>query len=173
METYITELRGKLSQEVALSIYNQIDCLPPPRFWTRRLHLPCLVFPVRKLVKKSGIQEGGNSNEKVYRARVSGVGNVELTTADDLTLDKEKKFVFAHPWIRHIRGPSIGAAEEDDSESDIDTDSDSGGDSGSDEVASSYCATAAPRVDGYVRALQIIARLGQPFNALLLVQQPN
>lgn len=30
-----------------------------------------------------------------------------------------------------------------------------------------------PRVDDYTRALQMLARLGQPFNALLLVRQPN
>lgn len=30
-----------------------------------------------------------------------------------------------------------------------------------------------PRLDEYTRALQMIARLGQPFSALLLVQQPN
>lgn len=30
-----------------------------------------------------------------------------------------------------------------------------------------------PRVDDYTRALQMLARLGQPFNTLLLVQQPN
>ncbi|KIO01921.1 hypothetical protein M404DRAFT_28172, partial [Pisolithus tinctorius Marx 270] len=30
-----------------------------------------------------------------------------------------------------------------------------------------------PQVDDYTRALQMVARLGQPFNALLLMQQPN
>ncbi|KAI6098485.1 hypothetical protein F5141DRAFT_1205368 [Pisolithus sp. B1] len=169
METHVTELRGKLSQEVALSIYNQINRLPPARFAARRLHLPCIVFSVRRL----SIQEGGSSNAKVYRAKVSGVGNVEFTTADDLTLEKQKKIVFAHPWIRHIRGPGSEVTGEGDSESDTDTDLDPNSDDGSDEVAPSHFVATAPRVGGYVRALQMIARLGQPFNALLLVQQPN
>ncbi|KIK11395.1 hypothetical protein PISMIDRAFT_122776 [Pisolithus microcarpus 441] len=142
MEIYIAELRSKLSREVALSISNQIDRLPPARFGTRRLHLPCIVFSVRKL----DIHGRRSDNEKVYHAKVSGLGDVEFTTTDDLTPGKQKTLVFAHPWIRYIRGPSI---------------------------VSSHLGTAVPRVGGYTRALQIIARLGQPFNALLLVQQPN
>lgn len=169
METYITKLRGKLSQEVAMDIYNQINSLPSARFAARRLHLPCIIFPVRRL----GIQEGGSSNEIVYCARVSGLGNVQFTTADDLILDKQKKFVFAHPWIGHIRGPSSGLTGEDDWESDTDTDTDSEGHPGWDGVTLSNFVAATPRVGGYVRALQMIARFGQPFSAFLLVQQPS
>ncbi|KAI6041682.1 hypothetical protein EDC04DRAFT_1229841, partial [Pisolithus marmoratus] len=170
METCITELRGKLPQQVVLGIYNQINFLPPARFSTRRLHLPCIAFSVRKL----GIQEIHRGNEKLYRARVSGLGKVEFTTADELPLDKPQKFVFVHPWIRHIRGPSDEVVWGGDSESDTDFDSDSECDTGSDEVAPPLPSPVvpAPQVDDYTRALQMIARLRQPFNALLLVQQP-
>ncbi|KAI6095402.1 hypothetical protein F5141DRAFT_1159720 [Pisolithus sp. B1] len=106
METYIAELRGKLSQEVALSIYRQIHRLQPARFGTRRLHLPCIVFPVRGL----SIREIRNDNEKAYHARVSALGTIEFTTADGLPLQKPQKLVFAHPWIPYIRGPSDGDA---------------------------------------------------------------
>ncbi|KAI6041619.1 hypothetical protein EDC04DRAFT_1223886 [Pisolithus marmoratus] len=173
METCITELRGKLSQKDALSVYNQISSLPPARFATRRLHLPCIVFSVRKLV----MQDLHRGNEKLYRARVSGLGRVEFTTADDLPLHTLQKLVFVHPWIRHIRGPSdeITWGGNLDSDTDSDSDSDSGGDAGWDEVAppSPLCADPASLVDDYTRALQMIARLRQPFNALLLMQQPN
>ncbi|KAI6030208.1 hypothetical protein EDC04DRAFT_3091788 [Pisolithus marmoratus] len=168
METCLRELRRKFPQKVALGIYNQIAFLPPARFATRRLHLPCIVFPVRKL----GIQGTSRGNEKVYRARVLGLGIVEFTTVDDLTLHKPNKFVFVHPWIRHIRGPSDDVA---DLESDVDSISDSDSDAGSDEVVrpSPLDAALTPQVDDYTRALQVIARLGQPFNALLLLQQLN
>ncbi|KIK21820.1 hypothetical protein PISMIDRAFT_533738 [Pisolithus microcarpus 441] len=171
METYITRLRGKLSQEVALNICNQINCLPPARFAARRLHLPCIVFSVRRL----GIQETHNDSEKVYRARVSGLGMVEFTTADDLPLQKPQKLVFVHPWIPFIRGPSDGDAWEGDSQSVVDFGSDSEHDAGSYEVVPPLPSDAAPapQVDDYTRALQMIARLGQPFSALLLVQQPD
>ncbi|KAI6110945.1 hypothetical protein EV401DRAFT_1990975, partial [Pisolithus croceorrhizus] len=160
MESYVAKLRGKFPQEGALSIYRQINSLPPARFAARRLHLPCIVFPVRKL----GIQELRRGDEKLYRARVSGLGNVEFTTADDLPLHEPQKFVFAHPWIRHIRGPISGVAWGDDSESE--SDFDSGG------VVPMH-AVPVPQIDEYSHALQMIARLGQPFSAFLLAQQPN
>ncbi|KAI6120840.1 hypothetical protein EV401DRAFT_1887444 [Pisolithus croceorrhizus] len=71
--------------------------------------------------------------------------------------------------IRHIGGSSTAVTGEDDSGSD--TDSDSDGSAGLDEDASPH-AVAAPLVGEYARALQMIARLGQPLNVLLLVQQP-
>ncbi|KAI6042813.1 hypothetical protein EDC04DRAFT_2600688 [Pisolithus marmoratus] len=167
MDNCVTVLRSRLPQKVAFGIYNQINSLPPARFATRRLHLPCIVFSVRRL----GIQELRRGNEKLYRARVSGLGNVEFATTDDLPLHEPQRFVFAHPWIPHIRGPSDGVAWVDNSEFDADT----GSDSDSDEVASPSPLHAVPalQVDNYTRALHMIARLGQPFNALLLVQQPN
>ncbi|KAI5980416.1 hypothetical protein EDC04DRAFT_2618677 [Pisolithus marmoratus] len=165
METCITELRGKLSKEEALRIYKRVNSLPAPRFAARRLHLPCIVFPVRGL----SIQGLHKSSEKLYLAEVPGLGNVEFITADDLPLHKRQKFVFAHPWISHIRGPSSGPAWADDPESDTDFDSGSDSDAGSDGVVLLHT----PQVGRHAKALQMIARLGQPFNALLLVQQPN
>ncbi|KAI5982356.1 hypothetical protein EDC04DRAFT_1834113 [Pisolithus marmoratus] len=173
METRITELRGKLPQLEVLNISNQISRLPPARFATRRLHLPCIVFPVRRL----GIQELRRGNaEKLYRARVAGLGNVEFTSTDDLPLHEPRKFVLAHPWIRYIRGPSGGVTwGDDDSESDTESNSGSDCDAESDDVVppSPLYAVPASQIDDYTRALQMIARLGQPFNALLLLQQPN
>ncbi|KAI6113505.1 hypothetical protein EV401DRAFT_2104184 [Pisolithus croceorrhizus] len=115
-------------------------------------------------------------NEKLYRARVSGLGKVEFITADALPLYEPQKFVFAHPWIRHIRGPSGGVAWRGDLEPDTDSDSDSDGDTGLDDVSttSPLHSVPVPHVDNYTRAPQMIARLGWPFNMqLLLVQQPN
>ncbi|KAI6044461.1 hypothetical protein EDC04DRAFT_2889916 [Pisolithus marmoratus] len=170
METYIADLRGKVPQLEALSICNQINFLPPARFATRRLHLPCIVFSVRRL----GIQERRRGNEKLYRARVSGLGKVEFTTEDDLSLHEPQKFVFVHPWIHHIRGPTSGITLGSDSESDTDSDSDSDsdGDPGSAPPLPLHDVPAR-QVDDYTWALQMIARLTQPLNALLLVQQRN
>lgn len=168
MEVCITKLWGKLTQQETLSIYRQVNSLPPARFATRRLHLPCIVFPVRR----PGIQEMRRGSGKLYCARVSGLGNVEFTTADDLPLHEPQRFVFVHPWIRHIRGPSSGIAWEDSSESDTDSDSGSSHSTGLGGVAPLHD-DPMPRVGSYAQALQMIVRLGQPFNALLLVQQPN
>ncbi|KAI5986440.1 hypothetical protein F5J12DRAFT_898764 [Pisolithus orientalis] len=154
----IKELRDKLPRYEARIIYNKINRHSPARFATRRLHLPCIVFSVRSL------ENPRSDNTKLYRARVSGLGNVEFMTADDLLLHEPKKLIFANPWINHIRGPSSGVTWGDDSDSDTDSDSD--------EVVS-IPAVPALQVDNYTRALEMFARLGQPFNALLLVQQSN
>ncbi|KAI5996844.1 hypothetical protein F5J12DRAFT_346351 [Pisolithus orientalis] len=152
METCITKLRDKFPREEARNTYSKINCLPPARFAARRLHLPCIVFSVRSLEKPCG------GNEKLYRARVSGLGQVEFVTADQLLLNGTQKFIFAYPWIDHIRGPNGGVTRGDDSDSDEDVPSH---------------AVHMAQVDNYTRALEMIARLGQPFNALLLVQQSN
>ncbi|KAI5998905.1 hypothetical protein F5J12DRAFT_784758 [Pisolithus orientalis] len=161
-------LHHEITHQEALSIYGHINFLPPARFAFRRLYLPCIVFPIRRL----GIQGIRRGNEKLYHAKVSGLGRVDFTTADDLPLNEPQKFAFAHPWIRHIRGPSSGIAWGSDSESDTDHESNLDGDARSDEVTPLY-AVPEPQVDSYTQALQMIARLGQPFNALLLAQQPN
>ncbi|KAI6045469.1 hypothetical protein EDC04DRAFT_60648 [Pisolithus marmoratus] len=166
MNKCITDLRGKLPQQEARSIYKQIKSLPPPRFATRRLHLPCIIFPVRGL----NMQRACRGNVKLYCARVSGLGNVEFATTDDLPLDKPKKIVFAHPWIRHILGPRSGFTCGDDSDSDTESDSDSDCDTTSDVPLHP---TPTRSVDCYTRALQLIARLGQPFNTLILLRHPN
>ncbi|KAI6004545.1 hypothetical protein F5J12DRAFT_913670 [Pisolithus orientalis] len=158
MESCIMKLRNKLPRKEARIIYNKIHGLSPARFATRRLHLPCIIFPVRSLDKPCG------SNDKLYRAQVSGLGEVEFTTADQLSLNGTQKFVFAHPWIDYIRGLNSGITWGDDSESDPDSDSD--------EVAPSPTVPAR-QVDNYTRALEMVARLGQPFNAFLFVQQLN
>ncbi|KAI6009487.1 hypothetical protein F5J12DRAFT_40085 [Pisolithus orientalis] len=197
MEARVSKLRDKLPWKEVQRICNKINRLSPARFAARRLHLPCIVFPVKSLEKPR------KGNEKSYRARVSGLGTVVFTTADDLPLHEPKKIVFAHPWIRHIRGPSSGIPWGGDSESDTDSESDLDAGPGSDEVVPSQIVweddpesgtdtdsvyhdaksdvvgppspspITVPHVDDYTRALQTIARLGQPFNALLLVQQPD
>ncbi|KAI6151240.1 hypothetical protein BKA82DRAFT_770108 [Pisolithus tinctorius] len=170
MERCIKELRDKLPQREAQRIYNKISRLPPARFAARRLYLPCIVFSVKSLEKPRG------GSDQLYLARVSGLGQVEFTTADDLSLNMPWKIVLAHPWIRHIRGPSSGFAWRDDSDSDTDSGSvyhDAESDVVGPPSPLHVVPITMPQVDDYTRALQMIARLGQPFNALLLVQQPN
>lgn len=64
-----------------------------------------------------------------------------FTAADDLSVDNPQKYVFVHPWIRQLRGPSSGVAWRHSSD-----------------------------IDNYRRALKMIARLGQQFNGWLLVR---
>ncbi|KAI6011786.1 hypothetical protein EDC04DRAFT_3145675 [Pisolithus marmoratus] len=153
METCIAELRSKLPQQVALDICHRINFLPPARFATRRLHLPCIVFSVRRL----GIQQLRRGNEKLYRARVNWSLPIRGFVISEVRVAELPREVVTRSLILTL------------------TDLDSDYNAGSDEVAPSspLHAVPAPQVDDYTQALQMIARLGQPFNALLFVQQPN
>ncbi|KIK18430.1 hypothetical protein PISMIDRAFT_684192 [Pisolithus microcarpus 441] len=170
MKKCITELLDddKLLEREALDIYKQIKNLPAARFAARRLYLPCFVFPVRFFISKGN----GRRDGKRYRARVSGLKGVDITTTDDLMLDQQRRFVLVHPWIRYVRGRRNGVNGEIHSGSDTDTDSGVDVSAGLHRAASPR-AVSAPLVGSYARALEMIARLGQPFNALLLVQQPD
>ncbi|KIK18425.1 hypothetical protein PISMIDRAFT_684187 [Pisolithus microcarpus 441] len=160
MKKCITELRDdqKLLEWEALAIYKQIKSLRPARFASRRLYLPCIVFPVRGFIR--------------YRARISGLTGVDVTTTDNIILDKQRRFFLVHPWIRYIRGRHNGVNGEYLSGSDTDTDSGVDVSTGWHRVASPHAAPP-PLIGRYARALEMIARLGQPFHALLLVQQPG
>lgn len=178
METRVAGLRGTLSPHKAKAIYKRVASLPPARFADRRLHLPCIVFPVKRL----GVQQLGSSHlqKNRYLAKVSGLGKVEIATVDVLPLQEPRKVVFVHPWIRDIRGGDAGSpwADELDSDSDsqtVVTDADSGDDTDIDSDADSTPFSAMPsaHVDILTRALSIIVRLTQPFGALVLLEQPD
>jgi hypothetical protein len=88
MDARVTELRQSMSPTDAMLVYDRVIRLPPPRFANRRLFLPCIVFPVKKLVEKDAEMGGG---EKCYRARVSGIGHVEFRKSDRFSLAEEEE----------------------------------------------------------------------------------
>ncbi|KAI6118404.1 hypothetical protein F5141DRAFT_1061988 [Pisolithus sp. B1] len=92
-------------------------------------------------------------SENLYRAEVSGLGNVEFATTDNLLKGKRQKIVFAHPWIHRILGRSSGVACHWAGDLDFDADSESDDNTSLDEVLSSYTVSALG-VDHYIPALQ-------------------
>ena len=165
MDARVTELKGQPSQTVVLPFHQRVVSLPPARFDHRRLHLPCIIFGVKRL----GIQDLGHGQEYCYRARVSGIGDVEFQTSDRLSLTEPRKLIFVHPWIRDLCDPSDGFIW--GSEADYDDDASDSRSEG--EGTSPLHAVPAPIMDNYTRALRLVVRLQQPFHALLLQHQPN
>ncbi|KAI9569820.1 hypothetical protein HD554DRAFT_453126 [Boletus coccyginus] len=167
MDVRVAALRDSLSRTDAVAIYNKVTRLPPARFATRRLHLPCIIFTARRL----GVQDFGSGLENRYRARVSGIGNVEFQTCDRLSLSEPHKLIFVHPWIHslrdHLHGFTWGNAADDD-EYGSDPESEAGS-----APTSPLHALPAAAMDDYTRALRLIVHLQQPFHTLLLQQQPN
>ena len=167
MDERVATLRNTLSRTDAVPTYEQIARLPAARFANRRLHLPCIIFTVRRLV----VQDFGSGLENRYRARVSGMGNVEFQTCDRLSLGEPRKLIFVHLWIHGVRDPLDGfgwghAADDDEYKSDPETEAGSA-------PNSPLHVPPAATMDDYTRALRLVVRLQQPFHALLLQQQPN
>ncbi|KAF8555511.1 hypothetical protein OG21DRAFT_897570 [Imleria badia] len=163
MDVRIAALRNSLSRADAMQIHDRITRLPPARFANRRLHLPCIIFAVKKL----SVQDLGSGQGNRYRARVSGIGYVELQTSDRLPSTEPRKLILVHPWIRDLRDPLDGFTWGTGSDSD-----ESDSDPGSSPSSPSHVLPVA-KMDDYTRALRLVARLRQPFHALLLQQQPN
>ena len=164
MDMRVAALGISLSRTNAIPTHDRVTHLPLARFAYRRLHLPCIIF----MVKRLGVQDFGSGLENRYRARVSGIGNVEFQTSDRLSLSEPRKLIFVHPWIRDLCDPLDGltwesATQDDEYDSDPDTEA------GSTPLQALPAAT----MDEYTRALRLIVRLQQPFHTLLLQQQPN
>ncbi|KAF8554473.1 hypothetical protein OG21DRAFT_1508912 [Imleria badia] len=175
-------LRTQLALGDATAFYYRVIQLPRANFTNGCLQLPCIVFYVIKI----GAQELDRSQGTHYRAKVSFLGNVEFRTADAIPLKKPRKIVFVHPWLRDLRDPLDGFISDDELEADSDVgssdeaDSETKSDAGSGAGTDSASAPASPlhaepsvRMNPSTQALRLIARLGRPFNALLLEQQSN
>ena len=83
-----------------------------------------------------------------------------------------RKLIFVHPWLRDLHDPLHGFVPDDEQEAGSDVGSGDGTDDAS-APASPFYPEPSTRVDTSTQALRMIARLGCPFNALLLEQQPN
>ncbi|KAF8554959.1 hypothetical protein OG21DRAFT_967167 [Imleria badia] len=169
MDALVAVLRNSLPQTDAIPIYDRVIRLPPARFANRRLYLPCVIFAVKRL----GVHHFGGGRNYRYRARVSGIGDVEFQTSDLLSTTEPRKLIFVHPWIRDLYDPldgfSWGSTDEEDEEEDV---SDPETDAGS-APSSPLAAVPAVTMDDYTRALRMIARLQQPFHVLVLQKQTN
>ena len=178
LDTRVEQLRGRLPPEGVLLFYHHITQLPRPTFSNRRLHLPCIVFSVKQI----GVQELGGTQGTLYRASVPLLGRVEFRTTDVMPLKKPQNLVFVHPWLRDLGDPDEGFVSDDESEAESDVGSDdmvetqsnarsgNSSDDGSAQISPLHAGPSA-RVDRYTHALRLVARLGRPFNALLLERQ--
>ncbi|KAF8415453.1 hypothetical protein L210DRAFT_3586246, partial [Boletus edulis BED1] len=148
METITATLRASsFNLALVMNLYERLQGLPAPSFLGKRMKLACIAFRLGPLsVSRTG-------SEQVFRAQTTALGIVEISTAEDLTqLDS---LALVHPWIdfllgRQSVGETISEEETDESSS------------------KSRPSSPPPPMDRHTAALQLIARLRQPFGALLL-----
>ena len=174
METTITMLRTPtLDLDLALKLYDRLNELPAPWFAASRMKLPCIAFKLPPLSPTRTV------SGRVYRVETPGFGMVEIKTKQELSLTNSMCLV--HPWLDALldrediqTGVSVeddvaepsspNSDEEDEEEEELEDDSSQL----SERTSPSHPPSmgTAP-VDKETRALQLVARLRQPFGALL------
>ncbi|KAF8435972.1 hypothetical protein L210DRAFT_3549697, partial [Boletus edulis BED1] len=174
MERHITASHSSSFDLVsALRLYECLNDLSPPWFAASRMKLPCIAFQLPLLTPyrtRSG---------RVYRADTVAFGMVEIKTRQDLS--RMETLYLIHPWLETVldRGDiHSGALMEDDvapPPSPL-TDGEEIDDEEIDDDASSFAEPELPSpvlvrmipMDKETRARRLVARLRQPFGALLV-----
>ncbi|KAH7903553.1 hypothetical protein BJ138DRAFT_1131315 [Hygrophoropsis aurantiaca] len=160
METLLSGLRSSVAAEMALALYDKLDRQPPPRFANHRLTLPCIVFPLTALTKRTE----GRFGSKVYYATADGLEDVEITTEDTFSPFSPSRpprweTLLVRPWNRDLLGAADLA-----SRNAIDAPPPS------DAIPTPSLQSSAG-FDGLQKeAYKLVARLKQRFTALLLMR---
>ncbi|KAH7908863.1 hypothetical protein BJ138DRAFT_1115465 [Hygrophoropsis aurantiaca] len=99
--------QSSVPADLALELYNKLDNQPPPRFANHRLTLPCIVFPVTELTKRTD----GRFN--VYSAIAEGLEDVQIIMEDSFKLftfsvfrpdHMGREILLVRPWNRDLLG---------------------------------------------------------------------
>ncbi|KAI9449373.1 hypothetical protein HD554DRAFT_2289775, partial [Boletus coccyginus] len=169
MDGLVTELRtSSKTVELAMIFYDRVIVLPSPRLASRCLSLSCIMFPL-----KGPLILSGDSPQHVYHATTSVFGTVEIKTTEDLF--SLNNLVLIHPWLQCLLDPALPFEDDAEPFTPVDEDDRDGGSEvpfTNPRPASSYTVASsrhAPWLDKLTRALQLLARLKQPFGTLLLV----
>ncbi|KAF8549945.1 hypothetical protein OG21DRAFT_523565 [Imleria badia] len=185
LEKIVTTLRtSSLDLDAALRLYDRLDELPTPEFAATRMKLPCIAF---KLLPLSSYR---TSSGRVYRVETPTFGMVEIKTGEDPS--RLKSLYLVHPWLDTLldcdvaQSTSNGFVEDQDDEGQSDTseDEDMQDEETQDDASSlseresvscrgSSADDMTPAIDRETRALRLVARLRQPFGALLLRLEPS
>ena len=168
--------------DVALRLYDRLNELPVPWFAASRMKLPCIAFKTPSF----SAHRIRNGRVTVYRADTLAFGMVEIKTRH--VLPRAKTLYLVHPWldvfVEHEDMQSEAFVEDDgappcspntDDEEIYDDDDEIDDDSNTRSLPETEPLSLPDPVrmvlmDGETRARRLVARLRQPFGALLLMQ---
>ena len=171
METITAGLHAsELDLDLVTRLYSRVDELPTPTFAAQRMRLPCLAFKIRTISPFS------SGSGVVFRAQASALGVVEIKSRQNLA--RLDSLYLVHPWIDFLLDrPAAGniaetAPHEDEiSEPDeilsFDSFPDLSSISHADPVDDAE-SLPSPTVPLMGAQMEFLARLSQPFGALLL-----
>ena len=169
MEKTVTMLRtSTLDLDLALRLYDRLHELATPWFAASRMKLPCIAFELPPLVPYQ-------TSVGVYRLETPIFGMVEIKTKQDPS--RLESLYLVHPWLDALLGRE--EMQRDVSvKDDVGEPSSPNTDESDEEIEDDALPRPEPKavshpaptdaVDKETRALQLIARLRQPFGALLL-----
>ncbi|KAG2363741.1 heterokaryon incompatibility protein-domain-containing protein [Suillus spraguei] len=176
----ISSLQDAVVIESATRLYNELDSLSVARFAHRRLHLPCLVFPVTEIRSRHG---QGQEIHFTYQVKANGLHDLLITTEDRLVQfwpgrPTLQTFFIVRPWNRDLLELPDFTELSDLAEPRSPTDLQGI----KDQLASptsplhdlplvSSGENGLVESEHQLRALRLIARLGEPFGVFLLAQQ--
>ncbi|KAG2158177.1 uncharacterized protein EDB93DRAFT_1325352 [Suillus bovinus] len=166
IQSFVSSLRGVVALQSALQLYQSLDCLSVPRFAHRRLHLPCIVFPVTGARRRPSHDQ----DTYTYELKSDGLHNLEITTEDKFTSFSPARpppawqtILLVRPWSRYLLGlhDTVDDTQSVGNWSVLES-----------SLYSSPAAHTGPICsDSDSRALRLIVRHGQPFSAFLLARQ--
>ncbi|KAG2338322.1 hypothetical protein BDR05DRAFT_705055 [Suillus weaverae] len=166
IQSSVSSLRVVVALQSASKLYQTLDYLSAPRFAHRRLHLPCIVFPVTEARRRPGRDQDTYS----YALKSDGLHDLQITTEDKLILFSPARppptwqtILLVRPWSRHLL-ELHGPAEDMKSMGDWSVPGSPVHDSPAAQNEPVYS-------ESHLRALRLIVRLGQPFSAFLLARQ--
>jgi hypothetical protein len=144
---------------LALKLYSSLERLSAPRFAHRRLHLPCIAFPVTEIRRRS-IEH--TETYFTYEVKADGLHDLKITTEDRLLQFSQgrparQSFLLVRPWDRRLLElPDY--VDDTESVDDFALPGSSGERGPVDSESTEH-------------VMRLIVRLRQPFSAFLLVQQ--
>ncbi|KAG2136880.1 hypothetical protein BD769DRAFT_1664431 [Suillus cothurnatus] len=88
----------------ASKLYDQLVNTSAPRFANCRLRLPCIVFPVTEVRRRSGPDHDALST---YTVKADGLDDLSITTEENLIQfsrlrPARRTFLLVHPWDRRL-----------------------------------------------------------------------
>ena len=181
MEGLVTASHSLPDLAVALALYDRLRQLVAPWFASSRMKLPCIAF------RLPALSSFRTRLGYLFRVETPAFGMVEIRTRQDLS--RMESLYFVHPWLDALLGHQnvqSGAAEHKDVPlpyADGEEVSDEGiEDDLMDDIPMPFSqptqapfptATRAAPIDRETGARQLVARLRQPFGALLLNHVPT
>ncbi|KAG9314864.1 hypothetical protein JVU11DRAFT_3961 [Chiua virens] len=172
METMTTGLRASSpSMPQLMKLYDELLKLSAPLFSGKRMRLPCIAF------RLGHVSATLVASERVFYVKTAAFGRIEIRTTENIS--RLDSLILVHPWIDFLLDrrlvEDIGDADDQSFPSDLESSSsvldpaDAACPALSDTVpfgsASPFIST---DTGVEAEAMQLLARLRQPFSALLL-----